>query len=53
MCIAAYVAVISGIGISMTTASHLRTGTLLVCAGWLLWLAFRRLHSFSRRHRTA
>lgn len=52
MCIAAYLAMISGVGISMATASYLRTGILLACAGWLLWLAGRRLHAFSLRRRT-
>ncbi|HEY3898305.1 MAG TPA: hypothetical protein VGM54_06815 [Chthoniobacter sp.] len=41
MCIAAYVAIISGVGVSMAAAAYLRSGILLACAVWLLWLAAR------------
>jgi hypothetical protein len=47
MCIAAYVAIISGVGISFTTASYLRFGVLLACVGWLVWWVVRRVQAVS------
>lgn len=43
-CVVAYVALFSGVGISVTSASYLRTSLLTLCVGALLWLAWKRLH---------
>lgn len=40
-CFAAYFALATGIGISAATASHLRTGLVVLCAGALGVLAVR------------
>jgi hypothetical protein len=48
MCLAAYVALFSGAGISMAGASVLRNCVLVICVGTLLGLAVRRLHCWFR-----
>jgi hypothetical protein len=48
-CVAAYVAMASGIGISFTAASYLRTALLIVSASALLYLAARRGIGLFRR----
>lgn len=45
-CVAAYVALFSGIGISVTSASRLRTSLLVLCVAALLYLAVKRLRRF-------
>jgi hypothetical protein len=40
-CLAAYVAVWTGIGLSFSAASHLRTGMLLAGGASIIFLAFR------------
>ena len=43
LCIAAYIAIGTGIGISVSTAAYLRLGLLTVCVGSLLVLVVRLL----------
>lgn len=48
MCLAAYVAIATGIGISIPVATWIRTGLLLTCLGALGWFTVSAL-----RHRIA
>jgi hypothetical protein len=48
VCVAAYVALFSGVGISVATATYLRVSLLILCAVSLLYLGLRRW----RRSRT-
>ena len=43
LCIAAYIAIGTGIGISVSTAAYLRFGLLVICVGALLVLIVRSL----------
>jgi hypothetical protein len=43
MCLAAYVAAGTGLGLSYTTAEYLRTGLIWVCVATLLFMAARRV----------
>jgi hypothetical protein len=42
VCVVAYVALFSGVGISVAWASHLRTSLLVLCVAALLGLALKR-----------
>ena len=48
MCVAAYVAMVSGVGISMTAAAELRVGVLAACGAVLTYCAAKML--LSRAH---
>jgi hypothetical protein len=37
-CVVAYVAILTGLGMSLTTAAYLRTGAIAVCLIALVWL---------------
>ena len=48
-CVVAYVALATGLGISMSTAAHLRTLSMLLCAAVLTFIAARRLRRLVAR----
>ena len=39
LCLAGYIAVGTGIGLSFSAATHLRATLLLLCVGWILFFA--------------
>ncbi|MEP6671945.1 MAG: hypothetical protein ABJF10_22475 [Chthoniobacter sp.] len=46
VCVAAYVALATGIGISLPTATYLRTMLVVLCLSSLAFIAARRLRGF-------
>jgi hypothetical protein len=39
LCLAAYIAVVTGIGISSAIAITIQNGLWILCVGWLIWWA--------------
>ena len=52
ICVAAYVALFSGVSISFASASHLRTSLQVLCIATLLFLVMRRVHRLASRNKT-
>jgi hypothetical protein len=48
-CVAAYVALATGIGISLPTAAYLRAMLVVLCVGSLVFITARRLRSLIAR----
>jgi hypothetical protein len=49
VCLAAYIAVGTGIGLSVTAATYLRTALIILCAGSLLYAALKYLHRIANQ----
>jgi hypothetical protein len=45
-CVAAYLALATGIGVSLPTASLVRILLIVICVAWLTWCAARQAHRF-------
>lgn len=52
MCVAAYLAIGGGLGVSLTTAAHLRTALVWLCWSTLALLAVRMVARVWTRHRS-
>jgi hypothetical protein len=44
VCLAAYVAMVSGIGLSLPVTAHLRTLLVILCATSLIYFVARQIH---------
>jgi hypothetical protein len=49
VCVMGYVALMTGIGISLPTAAYLREAMVVLCVGALIFFAARRLRKLSTR----
>lgn len=50
LCVAAYVAVATGIGISLPAATHLRATLMVLCVASLVFIAARRLRHWTNKN---
>jgi len=50
LCVAAYVAVATGIGISLPVATHLRAMLVVMCVASLVFIAARRLRHWTNKN---
>ena len=53
MCIAGYIALATGLGVSFNAASYLRSSLLVSCIAWLSYGLTRLVWRQRQRHRTA
>ncbi|MBO9728472.1 MAG: hypothetical protein J7623_07510 [Chitinophaga sp.] len=53
ICLAAYVALGTGIGLSVTAATWLRTGLVVLCIGSLIYLVMNKVLSLYKRRRNS
>src|SRR4051812_8720864 len=49
LCLMAYIALATGVGLSFTTASYLQTGLIIVCVGSLLYFTASHVRRFLMR----
>lgn len=49
VCIAAYIAMVTGIGLSLPVAAHLRTLLVVLCATSLIYFVARQIHRLRAR----
>ena len=52
-CVAAYVALATGVGVSFSTAAYLRSSVVIVCVALLVFVAARRGTRWWNRRQTA
>lgn len=51
VCLATYIAIGTGIGLSVSTAAYLRLALLILCIAALSYLAVRRIHALMERRK--
>jgi hypothetical protein len=51
-CVAAYVALATGVGVSFSTAAYLRTSVVVACVALLVFVAVRRIRWAGRAARS-
>jgi hypothetical protein len=51
VCLAAYIALATGVGVSVSTANYMRTALLFLCVGSLLYLLTRRIRGLILKRR--
>jgi hypothetical protein len=49
MCVAAYITLVTGLGVSISAATWIRSGVIIMCVGALTFLLNRALRSMGRR----
>jgi hypothetical protein len=47
-CLVAYIALATGVGVSIATATYVQSGLLILCVGLLVYLAAKRIHGLIR-----